>query len=338
MSRQCSGDYGRYSAGNTIPPVPSHGFSNKLPAYRARLPAYTSSIWLGGPDFPAAAASVMRSALDLRGAVYTERYRLPTGGQAEITSYLHRTRRNLVVTEVVIDCSACTKDTVLTLVAFSGEPPQDVLFETVEAGAVAPVQEGPSSSGPRQLRGWLRAPETNLPSTADLYRTNVSIGYVHDHCPRTLAASAGAVAAVQLLSVLTLSSEGRAAADATDATDADADADVVARALRAYEAAKALAPAALLAEHHAGWSELWEHGGVELVTTDLALQQTTNATFYYLLMSTRDDWLHSTLVPSTIAASAPYPHGYFGTAQQKFFLPAIFLSVVPETDNCAVCN
>ena len=31
---------------------------------------------------------------------------------------------------------------------------------------------------------------------------------------------------------------------------------------------------------------------------------------YYLLMSTRDDWLHATLVPSTIAASAPYPHGY----------------------------
>ena len=29
-------------------------------------------------------------------------------------------------------------------------------------------------------------------------------------------------------------------------------------------------------------------------------------------MSTRDDWLHATLVPSTIAASAPYPHGYVG--------------------------
>ena len=30
-------------------------------------------------------------------------------------------------------------------------------------------------------------------------------------------------------------------------------------------------------------------------------------------MSTRSDWLHSTLTPSTIAASGPYPHGYFGT-------------------------
>ena len=49
------------------------------------------------------------------------------------------------------------------------------------------------------------------------------------------------------------------------------------------------------------------------MTDDLELQQTTNATLYYLLMSTRPDWLHATLVPSTIAASAPYPHGYYGT-------------------------
>ena len=51
--------------------------------------------------------------------------------------------------------------------------------------------------------------------------------------------------------------------------------------------------------------------GIELETDDLLLQQTTNSSWYYLLMSTRSDWIHSTLVPSTIAASAPYPHGYF---------------------------
>ena len=39
-----SGDYGRYTAGKTIPPVPSDGFSNKQFAYRARIPAYASSI------------------------------------------------------------------------------------------------------------------------------------------------------------------------------------------------------------------------------------------------------------------------------------------------------
>ena len=158
---------------------------------------------------------------------------------------------------------------------------------------------GAVGSSPRQLKGRLRAPETNLPSTADLHDTNVSIGYVHDRCPPMLAAAAGAVASVRLLSVLTLSSE--------------APGDAVARALAVYAAAKATPSVALASEHHEGWADLWKHGGVELTTNDMDLKQTTNATFYYLLMSTRDDWLHSTLVPSTIAASAPYPHGYFGT-------------------------
>ena len=59
------------------------------------------------------------------------RYGLVAGGQAQILSYLHRTRRNLIVTEVTLNCSRCTNDTVLTLAAFSGEAPQDVRFDTV---------------------------------------------------------------------------------------------------------------------------------------------------------------------------------------------------------------
>ena len=82
--------------------------------------------------------------------------------------------------------------------------------------------------------------------------------------------------------------------------------------MKIYEDAKRTAPTQLLHEHRQGWAALWNAGGIELATNDLALQQTTNATYYYLLMSTRPDWLHSTLVPSTIAASAPYPHGYYG--------------------------
>ena len=49
-----------------MPPVASHGFSNKLPAYRARIPAYASSLGVRGAGLPGRT----RFALDLRRAVY----------------------------------------------------------------------------------------------------------------------------------------------------------------------------------------------------------------------------------------------------------------------------
>ena len=133
-------------------------------------------------------------------------------------------------------------------------------------------------------------------------------------------APAGHVATVRLLSVLTLSSERP---DDTDAKEV-----VVARALAMYESAKAMPPDALLGEHSRAWGSLWNSGGIELETDDLALQQTTNSSLYYLLMSTRDDWLHATLVPSSIAAAAPYPHGYYGTTfwdQDTFQAPPLMV-------------
>ena len=51
----------------------------------------------------------------------------------------------------------------------------------------------------------------------------------------------------------------------------------------------------------------------DLRAVRLANLESTITIADYLLMSTRSDWLHSTLTPSTIAASGPYPHGYFGT-------------------------
>jgi hypothetical protein len=61
-----SGNYSRYSAGAHVPPVASHGFSNKLPAYRARIPAYASSLGVRGAGLPGRT----RFALDVRRAVY----------------------------------------------------------------------------------------------------------------------------------------------------------------------------------------------------------------------------------------------------------------------------
>ena len=145
---------------------------------------------------------------------------------------------------------------------------------------------------------------------------------------------------LQLLTVLTMSNE-------LSDTEFETDEQVVARALSIYRSAKAAGSAALMQEHVQSWAELWrggEHdrlhvtfvaglccshrsrcvpGGIELETDDLLLQQTTNSSWYYLLMSTRSDWIHSTLVPSTIAASAPYPHGYF----VKWWIFSICLAV-----------
>ena len=119
-----------------------------------------------------------------------------------------------------------------------------------------------------------------------------------------------------MLSVLTLSNEERV--DTVDtAAGGDPKEAVVTRAAALYRAAKALPPDQLLDEHRQGWAALWDTGGIELETDELSLQQTTNATLYYLLMSTRPDWLHATLIPSTIAASGPYPHGYFGTCSDE---------------------
>ena len=96
--------------------------------------------------------------------------------------------------------------------------------------------------------------------------------------------------------------------------------------------AKSITPSRLLDEHRDDWAALWDKGGIELETDDHALQQTTNSTLYFLYMSTRSDWLHSTMVPSTIAAAGPKPHGYYGTTfwdQETFQAPP--LMVHPKT-------
>eukprot|EP01051_Picozoa_sp_SAG22_P004748 SAG22_NODE_262_length_13373_cov_11.716965_10_plen_822_part_00 len=309
-----SGAYGRYTAGGAVPPVPFHGFSNKEFAYRASIPAFASSIIAESPSLLAGSA---RSALNTRGAEYTERSSLAGGGKLELRTYFHRTRRNLIVVDVELDCTGCTKDAQVSLRAFSRPELSDVVFQ--QRGSAANTAAG----SPRQLIGVLRAPENCEPSNSHLYDTNHTLGYVHDVCPDSLAAAPGAIATVQLLSVLTVSTEE----DGSGATDGARDA-VVPRAMKIYEAAKTAGRKQLLDEHRRGWEALWDAGGIELATDDLALQQTTNATLFYLLMSTRPDWLYSTLVPSTIAASAPKPHGYFGTAfwdQDTFQAPPLMV-------------
>lgn len=310
-----SGDYGRYTAGGTEPPVPDplSGFSNKEFAYRASIPAFASSVVVESSDIQ---PESWRTALNTRDAVYYERSSLSSGGKLELKTYFHRTRRNLIVVEILLDCTDCTKSAEVSLRGFSRPELSDLVFHEQLAGAGG-VEGG---AEPRQMLGVLRAPENCEPSNAHLYNTNHTVGFVHDACPSKVKAAAGATATVRLLSVLTVSTEEPNTPNTS----------VVSRARQLYDAARALPPSQLLDEHTRGWGALWENGGIELDTEDLALQQITNSSLYYLLMSTRADWLYSTLVPSTIAASGPKPHGYFGTAFWSVHVHAAVFSAVSD--------
>jgi hypothetical protein len=291
-------------------PAPDSGFSQKDFAYRASIPAYASSIVVYGPSLLHGSS---RAALNTRDAVYYERSSLVGGGKLEMRTYFHQTRRNLIVVEVEVDCTRCTNTTQVSLRTFTNSQMSDLVFHQKYAGAAA----GDTGS-PRQIIGLLRTPENCEPSVSHLYDTNITLGYVYDICPESLTAAPGARATLQLLSALTLSSEE---------PDTNKEA-VVSRAMKVYQNAKRTVATQLLDEHRKGWSALWDAGGIELSTQDLALQQTTNSTLYYLLMSTRPDWLHSTLVPSTIAAAAPYPHGYNGHVfwdQDTFQVPPLMV-------------
>jgi hypothetical protein len=194
-----SGDYGRYSAykGDQLPRVPGE-FSNRQYAYRASIPAFAASIIAHSP---LALPGSSRAALNTRDAVYYERSSLSGGGELELRTFFHRTRRNLIVVEVDLDCTSCTRSAEVSLRAFSRPELGDVVFQ----------QKGPpahaAGGGPRQLLGMLRAPENCEPSNAHEYDTNHTLGYVHDVCPEKLAAQPGRKATLQLLSVLTLSNE-----------------------------------------------------------------------------------------------------------------------------------
>jgi hypothetical protein len=91
---------------------------------------------------------------------------LEGGAALELRTYAHRTRRNILVVEAVLDCTRCAAVATVGLEALSGQPSEDVVFADRSSGA----------GGPRRLLGVLRAHETNLPSTAALYDTNYTLG------------------------------------------------------------------------------------------------------------------------------------------------------------------
>eukprot|EP01045_Picozoa_sp_COSAG04_P016788 COSAG04_NODE_1433_length_6791_cov_2.044082_9_plen_148_part_00 len=146
--------------------------------------------------------------------MYYERTSLAGGGELELRTYFHRTRRNLIVVEVELvrrhdiaaiwvaffsryqryccgqDCTACANASRVSLRSFSGHPSlSDVVFQQ---------RGGGGADGPRELMGVLRAPENCEPSNRHLYDTNHTLGYVHDVCPTELGAAAGGKATVQV--------------------------------------------------------------------------------------------------------------------------------------------
>ena len=100
--------------------------------------------------------SSARVALNTRDAVYYERSSLVGGGELELQTYFHRTRRNLIVVVATLDCSNCSQDVELSMRAFSGQAPNIIIAIIIcpALGSPGPVQAG--GNGENESIGSLR--------------------------------------------------------------------------------------------------------------------------------------------------------------------------------------
>ena len=150
-------DNPRYSCTASLPPQPSGGYSNRLLSFRARIPAFASSLALSGPI----KRNSSRFALDLTRAVFIERHELDDGAKLELRQYAHHVRRNLLVVEVDLDCSRCSSTASVQLASLTGEAPLDITLHR-------------RGASPPRLLGVLNNPETNIPPFPEQFDTNYS--------------------------------------------------------------------------------------------------------------------------------------------------------------------
>ncbi len=201
----------------------------------------------------------MSVALDVREAKLTETLALPTGTNATITRswYAHRTRPNVLVSEIVlINPDPRPVSVAVVPNATAREPPHDIDFSSAAAL--------PSDAGLIGSEGLVLQPEPGAPTTR--------VAMVWTNASATLWADAASTARLLLVCAIRT---GDASAAVLDEAASDA------------REALAAGAAALAAEHLGAWSELWR-GGVE-VEGNTTLARQLNATLYALLSSTRPD-------------------------------------------------
>ena len=243
-----------------------NGLSNYTPSHRARLPSihnvYVAAAAPGHAEF-------LDQALHLHGGVWYNRTMFHTAACSAIVEqrmYCHRTRRNVMVLELQAlpadqtETGACTVPVVLhhrEELTAAGTP--DVIFTSVEQNAAAVST----------VSGVTRIPE--------LYgAAPTALAMAYDTVPRNLTLTVGG-AVRRFVAVAHSDLEGMAAAELAPAAS------------KTLAAAKASADT-LLAEHAAGWGEIWR-SGIEITGNSIDLEVFREMLVAIAVDGWVEDWL-----------------------------------------------
>ena len=209
------------------------------------------------------------AALDLVGASYTRRFSGEEPFDAQLRMYAHRSRRNILVTEVTVTRGAGSS-TVQLGGSFGHQPSGDSFKWEVST-------QHCSTGECLVWTGTTKEAEIGIGKL-------VTVAVVFD---------GNSSSAVQLQP-----NEPKALVAAMSTSLESA--DPVATALAEYNDATSITPAQLYAEHAAAWAVLWESGFEVTGRPDVAA--VVNSSLYYIMSSVREDTVHS-LSPGGLASN-----------------------------------
>ena len=251
-----------------------NGLSNYTVSHRARLPSLHNG-YLAAPGL-----IFVAQAMDVQRGVWRNRTMLH-GVMIEQRIYCHRTRRNVMVMEVA------------ALNWTAGSPPVSQLqLQLVQRANMAEFTTGTvdvsflsssttAAGGVTVVSGHTKQPELyGMPPT--------HVGLAFEQMPATLMLSSGAPVRRFVAAVHT-DLEGIAAPELAGAAKAT------------LAAAMMLSPAALLAEHTAGWAAV-HRSGIE-IAGNTTVARAVNASLYYIHSAIRADWPHG-LSPGGLATDS----------------------------------
>lgn len=265
-----------------------NGLSNYTVSHRARLPSLHNG-YLAAPGLVFVA-----QALDVQRGIWLNRTKLH-GVVVEQRIYCHRTRRNIMVMEVAaLNFSSSAPPLQLELVQRADmteftRGTADVAFQPASSSSSSASNTGVGggTGGVTVASGHTKEPELyGLPPTR--------LGLAFDQLPQTLTLTSDAPLRTFIASVHSdLEQEQlRAGVVAPRSNDLAAAANIT------LGLAKALSPAALLAEHTGGWADL-HRSGIE-IEGNATVAAAVNASLYYIHSAIRADFPHG-LSPGGLA-------------------------------------
>eukprot|EP01094_Clydonella_sp_ATCC50884_P024299 TRINITY_DN6053_c0_g1_i6.p1 TRINITY_DN6053_c0_g1~~TRINITY_DN6053_c0_g1_i6.p1 ORF type:complete len:619 (+),score=112.96 TRINITY_DN6053_c0_g1_i6:506-2362(+) len=203
--------------------------------------------------------------------------------------YAHRSRRSLLVLEVVVDNARNDKEVAIKLVANPGTS-QDVSFRALRKHTDYTL-----------LSGQIEEPEERRSQA-------VSVGVAYSTLPDVIEVSGGDVETVTFLMAVRTTIQGDSQYPAVDA-------------LQDLEGAIA-AKHSLFHEHQQEWQKIWGEGGFE-VGGNVELAAVVNSSMYWLLSSARADWPWS-LSPGSLASNGYNGHSFWDC--ETWMFPPLLLT------------